>query len=149
MPAVDHGFFDGACQPRNPGGHGGWGFVLYLDGKLVEGSGYIPAGPEVSNNVAEYQAALEAVQAYAATGRPGPLFLHGDSRLVVCQISGQWRVKGGLYLPVYRRLRSFLDEQRFRVDFRWVSRDKNTVADELSTRELRKRGVKMVLGVWT
>lgn len=87
---TDYGYFDGACEPDNPGGTGGWGFVLFAgDGsKLAEEYGVLRSKPTMTNNVAEYTAAGMAVKRYKESGRPGPLLLHGDSKLVVEQMLG-------------------------------------------------------------
>ncbi|HOK14349.1 MAG TPA: ribonuclease H [Candidatus Kapabacteria bacterium] len=49
-------YTDGACL-GNPG-PGGWAFIAEIDGKIIEQSGYLP---ETTNNRAEYQAAIEAI----------------------------------------------------------------------------------------
>src|SRR4029078_344055 len=56
-------YFDGCCEPKNPGGHAGYGALIRVaDSKqvLTDISGYIPAAPETSNNVGEYSALLSA-----------------------------------------------------------------------------------------
>lgn len=144
----DVAYFDGCCEPGNPGGHGGWGFVIF-DGdgqRLSHRSGYIPAGPQVSNNVAEYQGATECVRRYSELRRDGPVTIKGDSKLVVMQMLGKWQVRKGLYIPYYQRLKALVASVQFEVHWRWIPRDQNGVADELSTRELRERGIPIRLG---
>ncbi len=97
----------------------------------------------MTNNVAEYTAAGCAVKAYRELGRQGPLLLHGDSKLVVEQMQGNWRVKGGAYVRVYRRLRELLSEVDFEVRWAWVPRDRNQVADDLSKQALVDAGVRI------
>jgi len=140
---TDIGYFDGACQPENPGGHGGWGFVIRDDnGKVIaEGSGYLPQKKWMTNNVVEYSAALAALVAYKKLGRTCGLKLHGDSKLVVMQVKGKWGAKKGAYLPVYEKLKAFLSGCPFRVEWIWVPREQNQEADDLSKRELVKRGI--------
>ena len=139
--------FDGACEPVNPGGHGGWGFVIravedgQLGAELATGAGYIPAGRQTTNNVAEYTAALEAVRAWLRLERSTPLLVCGDSKLVIMQMRGQWQVKQGAYVPVYRELRALVDAHALAVKWQWVPRDQNARADELSKIELVKRGI--------
>lgn len=141
----DYGFFDGACEPRNPGGTGGWGFVLFSASgeKLTESFGLLRAKPSMTNNVAEYIAAGCAVKAYRELGRDGPLLLHGDSQLVVKQMQGQWQVRSGAYIRVYDRLRSLLTECGFTVQWKWVPREKNQLADDLSKKALVDAGIRI------
>ena len=49
---------DGSCWP-NPGGPGGWGAVIIVDGQRIEVKGHIPA--PTTNNRAELIAAIEAL----------------------------------------------------------------------------------------
>jgi ribonuclease HI len=141
-------FCDGACEPINPGGTATWGFVIY-DGhgaEVARGQGVVGAGPAMSNNVAEYAAVVAALdQILSAPPPPGSLVsLRGDSRLWVQQLRGEWRVLGGLYVETYRRALARLEEVRRRgvaVDFAWVPRAENGVADELSKAALAGAGV--------
>ena len=123
--------FDGSCAPVNPGGVGGWGFVLHGDSPIA-GYGSLPASPEMTNNVAEYTGALEAVTAYVWHGFTAPLVVRGDSKLVVQQMSGLWRVKHGHYVPIYQRLRDLIDAYEVDVRWVWVPREDNKEADLLS-----------------
>jgi len=138
-------WFDGAVEPFNPGGHGGYGALVKLDGRTVwRESKYIGSGPQVSSNVAEYCGAIACMTYLLALTfvreRVSSAVLRGDSMLVIKQLDGIWRVKSGLYMPFYReavRLRSQLPSVRLE----WVPRDQNSEADELSKQALRERGV--------
>lgn len=125
------GWFDGACGPRNPGGHAAWGAVLCRGVDLVwQKSGYVGCGSAMSNNVAEYAglaALLERLQ-----GETEHCLIRGDSNLVIMQMTGKWGVKGGLYLPYYRIAEALLAPIYDRVSFAWVPREENTVCDDLS-----------------
>lgn len=142
--------FDGACEPRNPGGWGGWGFVIHTPAgdELLAAGGLLPKGPSMTNNVAEYTAALECVRAWirlrAEHGLEGPLALRGDSKLVVEQMCGRWRVKQGAYVAVYQELRGLLDSTLVDVSWTWIPREQNARADELSKQELVRAGVTIV-----
>jgi hypothetical protein len=47
-------FFDGACLPKNPGGHIGYGFWITQNQEpIIDGSDYDVSNPKNSNNVAE------------------------------------------------------------------------------------------------
>lgn len=81
-------YVDGAVEPVNPGGTAGWGFTIrdYSGVLLQEGYGRMAPKPEMTNNVAEYVAAGMALKTYRELGRPGPLLIRGDSKLVIMQI---------------------------------------------------------------
>jgi len=140
----DHAYFDGACEPVNPGGWGGWGFVIYdpTGAKLTDGYGVMRPRPGISNNVAEYAGAGAAVKRYRELGRPGPLVILGDSQLVVMQMRGIWRTRESkLYYPVYERLQALLNTCSFHPQWYWVPRDQNATADELSKKGLVENGI--------
>ncbi len=79
-------FFDGCCEPKNPGGTAGYGAVVMeaRSGEaLFERSGMIPAAPTTSNNIAEYLAVLSIFDwLMASRWSPGTkVSVFGDSRL--------------------------------------------------------------------
>ena len=137
-------YFDGACEPRNPGGTGAWGFIIYAeDGtEITSGYGTMRARPTMTNNVAEYAAAGAALKAYQGAGIADDLVLRGDSMLVVMQMSGEWAARRGAYLPVRQRLLDLVAECTFGIAWEWVRRDKNSVADALSVKGLVELGIK-------
>lgn len=143
-------YFDGACQPRNPGGHMAWGWIVTDDTGSVtidSGSGYAPGHPKNSNNVAEYTGALECLRGILRLNpAPASATIHGDSKLVIEQITGRWRVRKGLYIDVYRELRGLVDTCPIGLTWQWIRRERNTRADHLAAMELRKRSVAIVLG---
>lgn len=134
-------WFDGCCEPTNPGGHAAWGAVLLRDGKKIwEDAGYCGFGSKMSNNVAEYSgvaAILERLQ------REEELCLiRGDSKLVIMQLQMKWRINGGLYTPFWQRAKALYEPIRDRVTFEWVPRDENAICDVLSKGVLHDRGIK-------
>ena len=141
--SIDLAYFDGACEPKNPGGTGGWGFVIFdSEGtELASNCGAMRARPEMTNNVAEYAAAGAAIKAYKEMSRPGPLLLHGDSKLVVMQMTGKWQVRQGAYVPVYERLVDLVRSCSFEIFWEWVPREQNSIADRLSKKALRHHGI--------
>ena len=126
-------FIDGLCEPRNPGGIAAYGFVVYKNGeKLKEGRGVAAEGPCASNNLAEYAALVAALEFLTEAGLiEDAVEVRSDSRLLVNQMSGKWRVRSGLYLPMYRRAAELA--ARFpRISFVWIPREENVEADSLS-----------------
>lgn len=131
---VAHAWCDGACEP-NPGGLIGWGFIIRDPSTyvlLASDHGSRAAEPSNSNNIAEYLAAGMCVAAYRDLGLPGPLLVHSDSQLVVRQMKGEWRIKGGAYKRFADRLRVLLGEVDFEVRWTWIRGVDNHEADALS-----------------
>ena len=128
-------WFDGACGPVNPGGTAAFGYAVYEDGdKVTEGCGVIGRGPLMSNNVAEYCGVIEAAKCIM-TMAPGAIVrFHGDSNLVVQQLSGKWKAKQGLYIPYLLEARRLCAE--LNASFHWIPREQNAEADALSKKPL-------------
>lgn len=156
------GFFDGCCEPRNPGGSIGIGCVLYECQNPDLRSGSISIGDdakeifrysqcfhkgernfvETSNNVAEYCACLMLLDYIRKNDiKKQPIILCGDSKLVVEQMNGNWSMNKGIYIPYAKKLMEALIGYP-NILFRWISRDYNNIADELSKSQMKARGVK-------
>lgn len=144
-------WFDGCCEPTNPGGHAAWGAVVRVNGvDVYRDGGYCGGGPGMSNNVAEYSGFLAALT--EALKYPGKILIRGDSRLVICQLSHDaaralgymtyWKVNGGAYMPFYEKAQPLYEANEKRVTLRWIPRDQNDICDVLSKKVLKDRGVK-------
>jgi ribonuclease HI len=135
-------FFDGCCEPRNPGGTAGYGAVIFKNGDLVwQTSGMIPASPQTSNNVAEYLAFTAILDWFIERGLTSELILvKGDSNLVIQQCFGSWKIKGGFYAEYARAAREKVKKFRA-LHGTWIGREHNSIADELSKAELHKSGI--------
>jgi len=80
MTATTEAYTDGACE-RNPGGRGGWGWVV------DENTFGLGGDPSTTNQRMEIRAALEAVRVL-----PRPLTVWSDSKYVVnCFEQAWWR----------------------------------------------------------
>lgn len=133
-------YFDGCCEPKNPGGHAAWGAVLLRDGQEIwEGSGYCGEGPAMSNNVAEYSgvgAVLKRLQEENEF-----CLIRGDSKLVIMQLQRKWKINGGLYTPYYNIARDLYEPIKERIGLRWIPRDENSICDVLSKGILHNLGI--------
>jgi ribonuclease HI len=129
-------WFDGACGPVNPGGTAAFGYAVYENGnKIGEGCGVIGVGAGMSNNVAEYSGVIEAAK-YIRTIAPGSIVrFHGDSNLVVQQLSGKWKAKQGMYMPYFLEARKLC--ANLRASFHWIPREQNGEADALSKKPIK------------
>jgi ribonuclease HI len=129
-------YFDGACEPTNPGGNMGIGAVILLGDKVIyEHSEYIPSSKmngKTSNNIAEYMGLLAIFGYMYRNGlNQNQIDVYGDSKLVVCQMNREWKMNKGAYIPYAQRalkaLEFFPD-----IAFAWIPREKNGLADDLS-----------------
>lgn len=153
MPKLVEAWFDGCCEPKNPGGHAAWGAVVHVDGESVyRAGGYCGVGLAMSNNVAEYSAFIAALT--EALKYDGHILIRGDSKLVICQMSIQptdvsmmnhpekWRMRGGLYAKFYYIARNMLVENAHRtIALEWIPREENDICDVLSKQQLHDRNV--------
>ncbi len=132
-------YVDGLCQPQNPGGIATYGFAVYSNSrKLVAYAGVTGKGPSMSNNVAEYSALCEALRWLIDHSlQKEEVVVKSDSRLLVNQMSGRWKIRKGLYLNRFHEAqtltRSFGD-----ISFLWIPRGENTEADELTRNAYRE-----------
>lgn len=136
-------FFDGCCEPRNPGGAAGYSAIIYKGDKEVwRHAGMLPASPTNSNNVAEYLGLNAALDWFMANGLTDqPILVRGDSQLVINQCLGKWQIHGGLYTEYARAARAKLP--RFpSIRLKWISRSENALADKLSKSHLLRAGIR-------
>jgi len=130
---MDTIYTDGSCLV-NPGGPGGWGFVFFDEsGKEIGNQfGNIKKHPVVTNNFAEYMAVLRALQYYQELKRPGPLLIRSDSKMLINQLGGTWRVGDKPYKKIWDRVIDLLGQIEFEVSWEWIPREQNEIADGLS-----------------
>ena len=118
---------DGAAR-SNPGPAGIGVVVAKEDGTVLEelGEGIGPA----TNNVAEYRAAITGLQLAAKHGATRVL-LRSDSRLMIEQLAGRFKVKNPtlqrLHLEARRAMKEFET-----VTLQHVPREQNAEADRLA-----------------
>ena len=129
--------FDGCCWP-NPKGRASAGvYIADGDDVLVNKGFYIGRGRGMSSNVAEYVALIEALKFLKVKGYTDEkIIVRGDSKLVIMQMSGRWKIKKGLYKE-HALFALDLKQDFSDISFEWVSRDFNTTCDELAEHALR------------
>jgi ribonuclease HI len=124
-----YAWFEGACEPVNPGGTARFGVVIKgEDGTvLLRDHRVVGKGSAMSNNVAEY-AGVRRVLGYLASRPPGRATIHGDSNLVINQLNDRWRTRKGVYLAIATEAKELLVHLRkmgWEIDFRWIPREKD------------------------
>lgn len=120
-------FTDGRAEP-NPG-LGTYGYVIYEDGRRIH-SEHGVAGREVTNNFAEYFCLVKALE-FLEPRRDDEIVVFSDSTLLVNQMEGKWKFKGGNYGEMYLKAKEMAGEFS-RIRFWWIPREKNREADELT-----------------
>ncbi len=124
-------YFDGLCYPKNPGGVAAYGYLVFRDDNMIDrGSRAIGEGIGMTNNVAEYEGLLAASQWLKNKGITERIIFKGDSKLVINQLKGEWKISSATskkYVPKIKELLKGRD-----VSFIWVPRDENEEADKLS-----------------
>jgi len=88
----------------------------------------------MSNNLAEYAGVL-CVLKYLRSLPPARAIIHGDSKLVINQLNGRWRVRKELYRSVAietKELLAHLKGLGWQINFAWIPREQNEECDTLS-----------------
>ncbi len=86
---------------------------------------------ETTNNVAEYTGALLGIERAIALGAT-EIELRADSKLVIEQLSGNYKVKNEGLKPLHARIRGIVSEWGGKIAFIHIPREKNKEADRLS-----------------
>lgn len=123
-------YADGASR-GNPG-LASYGAVIYQDDmEIARLNGALGIA---TNNVAEYSGVI-AILEHTATHFPNSeLHVRMDSKLVVEQLSGRWKIKSPDMAQLAIKARSLIGNRK--VTFEWVPREQNSVADALANQAL-------------
>lgn len=108
--------------------------------RVVEVADYLG---ETTNNVAEYEAVIRGLKALEAEFPEGhfhhaSILIRMDSKLVIEQLKGTYKVKHPNLIPRYLEVRNVLARGFNKVAFEHVPRERNKDADELANRAMDK-----------
>lgn len=145
-------YFDGACEPINPGGTASYGYLIKKDDKTIkQGAGIIGAGKGMTNNVGEYHGLIEGIKAiFQSDFSKEKINIYGDSNIVCNVVSKKWgwNKKKTAWIPHKDcpHLKLLLDEALgllvgLNYEIEWIPREKNQEADDLSKEPLIKAGI--------
>lgn len=113
----------------NPGPAGYGSVVFSADRSSVLAESKQSIG-RATNNVAEYRGLIAGLEEAADVGAT-EVAVSMDSKLVVEQMSGRWKVKHPDLIPLHQQARTLA--QRFdRVTYEWIPRARNSHADRLA-----------------
>jgi ribonuclease HI len=123
---IMNGFFDGASR-GNPGNAGAGALMINNEGKVVWEKAVFLG--KKTNNEAEYLALITLLKAAKEQGIK-TLKVFGDSKLVISQVSRQWKIN----LPHLRLLaqRVWDLSEGMDISYHWIPREENKRADILS-----------------
>lgn len=134
-------YFDGSCGPRNPGGTAAYGAVIFRHKERIWEHSEVyrpPPGKErqTSNNLAEYLGLIAILEHFIhIEAQHEPIVIHGDSKLVINQMAGRWKIKDGIYVP-FAKQAQVLRDGFSHIRWQWIPRGQNTIADGLSKAHL-------------
>lgn len=90
-----------------------------------------------TNNVAEYQGMIAGLRAAFARDAAAAVRVRMDSKLVVEQMSGRWKIKHPDMQVLARLARELIDGRE--VAFEWVRREENRRADAVANEAMDRR----------
>lgn len=101
--------------------------VIYKESKFL--------GVE-TNNVAEYQAVIMALDWIVDSNLKGELIINLDSQLIESQINGKYKVKSEKLKKFHKKIIDTLVSKNLKIKFVWSYRSDNELADTLVNEEL-------------
>ncbi|MFE1259058.1 bifunctional RNase H/acid phosphatase [Streptomyces albogriseolus] len=104
---------------------------------LAEAAEYIGVA---TNNVAEYRGLLAGLRAARELDPEARVHVRMDSKLVIEQMSGRWKIKHPAMKPLAAEAATVLPQDR--VTYEWIPRERNAHADRLANEAMDagKRG---------
>ena len=117
---------DGGAR-SNPVGPAAYGAVVYENNEVVKELG--ASIGVASNNVAEYSGLIAGLKAVNEIDPSATILVKMDSKLVVEQMSGRWKVKH----PNMQKLvkEAFAAHDPTLVSYQWIPREENSHADSI------------------
>lgn len=161
MPEINL-YCDGGCEPKNPGGVATYGWVLYErhengnnGHRLAQGKNVVADGGKLAtNNYAEYCGLGFALRFLKDKGYQGSIYVFSDSKLIVNQVTNDWKCNKTHLQKLRQRIWDIADEMKLYVCspqelqviqesslqddghgflvLQWIPREQNEEADALS-----------------
>ena len=123
-------FVDGSCRANGKDNAvTGIGIVAYYgERKLFYHASLIQ---DKTNNEAEYRAVIKALQISKTLLPYSPVVIYSDSRLVVNQLKGSWKINED-HLKTLYSIATDIAESFYGVDYMWIPREENGEANDLA-----------------
>lgn len=121
----------------NPGNAGSGAVVIdAATGQVIrEIARYIGVA---TNNVAEYVALIAGLQAVLEINPEAKVLVRMDSKLVIEQMSGGWKIKHPDMISLGAQVQELA--RRLSIKWQWIPREQNTLADALANRAMDELG---------
>ena len=124
-------YFDGLCQPCNPGGTACYAFIVKNGDHTIHTKSGL-AADNSTNNVGEYTGLIRALQWLLENDYQNEnIVIKGDSQLVIQQIKRKFKVKASNIIPLYHNAISLISKFKH-IQFELISRGQNKEADKLA-----------------
>ena len=128
-------YFDGLCEPKNPGGIATYAYIIkdLENKKLEEGFGLAakPFSSTSTNNIAEYAGVVCGLKEGLKYSDSAKVL--GDSALVIKQLKREYKIRSKKLIPFFEAAQRLASKYR-KLEFSWIPREENREADSL-TRE--------------
>lgn len=125
-------YFDGLCQPVNPRGVAISAYAVLSDSAILK-EGFGLAAPPYSNlatnNVAEYVGLICGLSAGLEFSKRATVI--GDSRLIVKQVNGEFKVKDKKLMALHKKAIELMSQYE-EVKVVWRPRNENRYTDRLT-----------------
>lgn len=118
----------------NPWEAGLWVYITDKEGTPLERR-YKYLGI-TTNNMAEYTGALYGIRR-ALEMWATQIELYMDSKLVISQLSGEWKVKDAELKKIYLEILALIGDRK--VSYTWIPREQNKEADALSNKAMDEK----------
>lgn len=132
-----HMFFDGGSRGNpGPSGCGCWikcGELIFGEYEYLETQ---------TNNVAEYSGLLLGLKNLTKY-KEYKIKVHGDSKLVIEQIKGAWKVKAAHLIPFWSKAQDIIKEFK-NIEFVHIDRSLNSKADLLANMAINTKSSKLL-----
>lgn len=130
MDNTTHLTIHGDGGSRGNPGEAAYGFVISQGGKVL-----YEEGKRIginTNNVAEYSAVIEALRhVLSSKYKVSSIKFFLDSKLVVEQMSGRWRIKNEVLRSKFFTIKSLEKTLNTKIVYEHVFREKNKEADRM------------------
>jgi len=117
----------------NPGEAAGGAIVIDTGSGVIVAELGVYVG-HATNNVAEYHGMLAGLTFVTVNSPDASIHVRMDSKLVVEQMSGRWKIKHPDMQVLASQARSIIGQRN--VTFEWIPREENSRADALANKSM-------------
>jgi ribonuclease HI len=111
--------------------------MCHLGGVTYSFSIGLPA--PCTNNLAEYEAVHRGMELLLEAGAKA-IEVFGDSKLVISQLTEEYRCESELLFPLWMRYRELVTQFRY-INFYWIPRSQNTETNDLAQKALGYKAI--------